>query len=249
MARGGDPNLTWIEDRVIAAALRLADVSKDGLQDWAAVQNFLKKSFPDFADSKIEEFIKTVNRVRSDYLLLLVLAKKGQDVSRAGLRKKYKNLLVTLINFHKAFVATFMPSWELIRRLACRGKPGEGSAMRARYEALDFERFNEQLFDLNRAISVIINCLKGTVQDRTRPERLLVHELWSKWVELGLPEPRLVRGADAHDAAAPDEDPFVETVRLVFDTMYTDSKVVDGEVTYELRAVIEAGRKKLRARK
>ncbi len=94
-----------------------------------------------------------------------------------------------------------------------------------------------------------MKCLKGTAQDRTRPERLLVHELWSKWVDLGFPEPRLVRGADARDASAPDEDAFAETVRLIFDTLYTDSKLIDGEVTYALRTVIEAGRKELRARK
>lgn len=250
MARGGDPNLTWIEDRVIAAALRLvSDVPKDGVRDFATVQSFLEKKFRDLADGRIEEFIKTVNRVRSDYVLLLVLASKGQDVSRAAVRKKYKKLLGTLTDFHRAFVATLGPPWELIRHVDCPGRPSEGSPMRARYDALDFDHFNEQLIGLIRAVLEIIKCLKGTAQDRTRPERLLVHELWSKWVDLGFPEPRLVRGADTRDADAPDEDAFAETVRLVFDTLYTDSKVIDGEVTYVLRTVIEAGRKKLRVRK
>ncbi len=250
MARGGDPNLTWIEDRVIAAALRLVpDVPQDRLQDFGTVQSFLEKNFPELADGRIEEFVKTINRVRSDYFLLLVLAAKGQDVSRTAVQKKYKKLLGTLTDFHKAFVATFGPPWELIRHVDCRGRPGEGSPMRVRYDALDFDRFNEQLIGLIRAVSEIMKCLKGTAQDRTRPERLLVHELWSKWVDLGFPEPRLVRGADARDASAPDEDAFAETVRLIFDTLYTDSKLIDGEVTYALRTVIEAGRKELRARK
>jgi hypothetical protein len=119
--------------------------------------------------------------------------------------------------------------------------------MRATYDALDFDRFLDQLLDISRAVSQILNGLKGTAQDRTRPERLLVHRLWSKWVDLGFPEPRLVRGADGHDADATDEDPFAETVRLVFDSMYPNPKLIDGEVTYTLRTVIESGKKKLRA--
>jgi hypothetical protein len=246
MARGGDPNLNWIEDQVIVAALRLGfDPPKGELQDFATVQSFLEKRFPDLADGRIEEFIKTVNRVRSDYLLLLMLSTKGQDVSRIAARKKYKQLLGSLMDFHRAFAASVGAPWELIRHIDCHGRPSEGSPMRGRFDALDFDRFNEQLMGLTSTISKIIRCLKGTAQDRTRPERFLVHELWSKWVDLGFPEPTFIRGADARDADAPDEDAFAETVRLVFDVMYADSKLIDGEVTYQLRTIIEEGRKKL----
>jgi hypothetical protein len=144
--------------------------------------------------------------------------------------------------------------------------------MRRRYDALDFDVFNEQLTGLIRAASIIIESLKGTAQDRTRPTRYLAHRLWSKWLELGFPVPRLVRGADHLNADAPDEDAFVETIRLLIDAMHTyrkpsdkgrassararlitrtllnEHKPSDGEVTYVLRTVIEAGRKKLRAR-
>lgn len=249
MARGGDPSLTWIEDKIIVAALRVPDLPKGSLDDFAAMRSFLERKFPDRAGGIIEEFIKTVNRVRTDYVLLLVLGKKGLEPSRTSVRKKYYRLAITLRDFQKAVISSIGQPWELIRRGTCRGKPDQSEITRAKYEALDFHRFNEQLLSIMDATSNIIRCLKGTAQDRTRPERFMVHELWSKWIELGFPEPRLVRGADAHDAAAPDEDPFVETVRFVFDTIYADSKVVDGEVTYQLRAVIEAGSKKLRARK
>jgi hypothetical protein len=98
--------------------------------------------------------------------------------------------------------------------------------------------------------------------DRTRPTRFLSHTLWSKWVELGFPEPRLVRGADHLDADAPDEDAFAETFRLVIDQLHKPSaqlelfagapdrgeKPSDDEVTYTLRTVVEAGRKITRAR-
>jgi hypothetical protein len=170
-------------------------------------------------------------------------------MSRIGVRKKYKNLRETLYEFEKALAACIGPPWDLIRAVPCRGKPAEGSPMRARYDALDFDRFLDQLLDISRAVSQVLNCLKGTAQDGTRPERLLVHRLWSKWVDLGFPEPKLLRGADERDADATDEHPFAETVRLVFDSMYPDPKLIDGEVTYTLRMVIEAGQKKLRAGK
>jgi hypothetical protein len=247
MARGGDPNLTWIEDRLIVATLRLGG-PKGRPQDFATVQSFLEKRLPALADGRIEEFIKTVNRVRTDYLYLLGWSARGIDVSRAATRKKYKRLLRSLDDFHLAFIDCIGAPWELIRQIDCNGKPSEGSPMRVRFDALDFDQFNEQLFGLCSAISKIIQRLKGTAQDRTRPERFLVHELWSKWVDLGFPEPRVIRGADVRDADAPDEDIFTETIRLVFDVLYADSKLVDGEVTYALRTVIQVGRKKLRAR-
>jgi hypothetical protein len=254
MARGGNPNLTWIEDRVIVAAHRgnSSELPKGSLEDFANVQSFLKSEFPDVGDDIVEEFLNTANRVRSDYLFILVLETKGVKVSRTSVGKKYNRLLATLIDFHKAFVATAGPPWELIRHVVCSGRPDESAPTRAKYDALDFERFNEQLMSLFGPISKIVRSLKGTAQDRTRPERYLIHELWSKWMALGFPEPRLVRGADSREVDAPDEDAFAETVWLVFDTIYADTKRIDGldgEVTYALRTVIEAGKKKLRARK
>jgi len=249
MARGGNPKLTWLEDQLIALSMIVAPVAGDFSQDLVTVKCFLEGKFPDVADGRIADFIKTAARARINYVRMIVVSARGIDTSRSGVRKKYKKLFDTLIDFQKALVASYGPPWELIRCVDSRGKPAEGSPMRARYDALDFDRFDEQLMSITRAVSQILNCLTGTAQDRTRPERLLVHQLWSKWVDLGFPEPRLVRGADGRDADATDEDPFAETVRLVFDTLYSDSKLIEGEVTYTLRAVIEAGKKKLRERK
>jgi hypothetical protein len=249
MARGGNPKLTWLEDQVISLALHGVPVVRDHSQDLATVQSFLENKFPDLADSSIVDFINTVNRVRGEYVTMILMSAKGIDTSRNGTRKKYKKFYETLIDFQKAMIDCLGPSWELIRCVDCHGKPAEESPLRARYDSLDFERFHEQLLGLTGAVLQILNCLKGTAQDRSRAERLLVHQLWSKWMDLGFPEPRLVRGADDRDPDAADEDPFAETVRLVFDTLYSDPKLIRGEVTYTLRAVIEAGKKKLRAPK
>jgi hypothetical protein len=248
MARGGNPTLTWLEDQIIALSLFEPFVG-DFSDELATVKSFLEKKFPDFSDGRIADFTKTAARARKNYVLMILMSARQFDMSRVGARKKYKNLRNTLYDFEKALAASIGPPWDLIRAVHCRGKPAEGSPMRAKYDALDFDRFFDQLLDISRAVLQILNCLKGTAQDRTRPERLLVHRLWSKWVDLGFPEPRFLRGADNRDADAMDEDPFAETVRLVFDSMYPDPKLIDGEVTYNLRTVIEAGEKKLRARK
>jgi hypothetical protein len=251
MARGGNPNLTWTEDQIIFLAHRgsTSDWPKGDLEDFANVRSFLKGKFPDFDDDVIEEFLETANRVRTDYLLFLILEKRGIEVSRTSVRKKYKRLRTTLTDFLKAITDSVGPPWELIRQIDCGGRPDEGRPTRAKYDSLDFDRFTKQLISLGAAIVKVESCLKGTAQDRTRPERYLIHELWSKWIELGFPQPRIVRGADTREPDAPDEDAFAEAVRLIFDMLYSDTKFIEGEVTYTLRAVIEAGQKKLRARK
>jgi hypothetical protein len=251
MARGGNPNLTWTEDQIILLTQRgsSSDWPKGILEDFANVRSFLKGKFPDVGDELIDEFLKTANRVRTDYVFFLILGKRGIEVSRTSVRKKYKRLQTTLIDFLKAMIESVGPPWELIRQIDCGGRPDEGASTRAKYDSLDFDRFTEHLISLAGTIAKIESCLKGTAQDRTRPERYLIHELWSKWIELGFPEPRLVRGADSREPDAPDEDAFAETVRLIFDMLYSDTKFIEGEVTYTLRAVIEAGQKKIRARK
>jgi hypothetical protein len=158
-------------------------------------------------------------------------------------------LRTTLMDFLEAMTDSFGPPWELVRQIDSGGRPDESAPTRAKYDSLDFDRFAEQLISLAVAIAKVESCLQGTAQDRTRPERYLIHELWSRWLDLGFPQPRLVRGADSREPDAPDEDAFAEAVRLIFDVLYRDTKFIEGEVTYVLRAVIEAGQKKLRARK
>jgi hypothetical protein len=251
MARGGNPNLTWTEDQIILLAQRgsSSDWPKGNLEDFANLQPFLKAKFPDTGDDLIKEFLKTANRARTDYLFFLILEKRGIEVSRTSVRKKYKRLRTTLTDFLEAITDSVGPPWELIRQLDCGGRPDEGTPTRAKYDSLDFDRLTMQLISLSVTIAKVESCLKGTAQDRTRPERYLIHELWSKWIELGFPHPRLVRGADSREPDAPDEDAFAEAVRLIFDILYSDTKFIEGEVTYALRTVIEAGQKKLRARK
>jgi hypothetical protein len=249
MARGGKPGLNWIEDQLILLSWIKPPKMEYAL--FAAVHSFLEEKFPDIERGRIEEFIKTACQAAGGYVAFITMGARGLDVSRTGTLRKYRQLLRSLNDVYDAFARCAGPSWELIRHVNCRGRPSEGSPMQATFDALDVDRFSEQLIGLIVAVSEIIMHFNGTAQDRTRPERYLVHQLWSKWVVLGFPEPRLVRGADALDADAPDEDAFVETVRLVFDTLYRTPKPLglDNEVTYAVRAVIEAGRKKLRARK
>jgi hypothetical protein len=251
MARGGDPDLTWIEDDLIVASQVRAPFEEK--RAFATVDSFLKKKFPDLAEGRIEKFIMAVERVAGDYLSLLALAELEEDVSRAATLKKYKQLLGSLGDFWRASTECLGAPWQLICRI-----DGHVSVTK---DALDFVQLHEQLLRICRVASGIVNCLKGTAQDRTRPTRFLVHKLWSKWVDLGFPEPRLVRGADYRDADSPDEDAFAETIRLVIDVFREPSaqlelfavapcsalKPSDDEVTYTLRTIIEAG-KKLRAR-
>src|ERR1700722_2531296 len=192
MARGGNPNLTWTEDRLIVSAQRgrSSEWQNGELEDFAKLRSFLRGKFSDVGDDQIEEFLKTTNRVRTDYVLLLIRAKKGIYLTRTSLRKKYGMLRTTLMGFLNAMTDSFGPPWEVVRQIDCGGRPDESATTRAKYDSLDFDRFTEQLISLGVAIAKFESCLQGTAQDRTRPERYLIHELWSKWTELGFPQPR-----------------------------------------------------------
>ena len=59
--------------------------------------------------------------------------------------------------------------------------------------------------------------------DRTRPTQFLAHTFWSKWLELGFPNLRLVRGADHLDADAPDEAHSRRRFGSVIDALHKPS--------------------------
>ena len=115
--------------------------------------------------------------------------------------------------------------------------------MRARYDALHFDRFDERLMSVTRALSQILNCLGERLRIvRVRNDYWYISFGLNGWI-WGFPNRGLFAAQTVATRTRRMRTLSLKRFGSVFDTLYSDFKLIEGEVTYTLRAVIEAGKK------